>query len=460
MLLRSSSRSPSLLTVESVLMMACGVAAILIRFGAHRGESIIQWQGWAKVLLVTVVVEAMFYFFDLYDLDRVRRKTVLVLGVLQALGMASMALSLIFYCEPRLMVGRGVLLISLCLMLFVMVSWRLLVMWLIRHPRFAERILILGTDEVAVSLAREILSRREFGFQVVGFIGDQPELVGKSLINPKVIGLTEELEDVVGRSKADRVVIATADRRQKLPLIPLMSLGLRGDVAVEDASSFYERLTGKVGTETLRPSWLIFSGKGDRDRFYRRIAGAMDLAVSLVTLIFALPVMAVVAIAIKLDSVGPVFYLQERVGKHNETFRIVKFRSMTVDAEKNGAVWAGEFDPRVTRVGKLLRKTRLDELPQLFNVVRGEMSIIGPRPERPVFVTELERQIPYYCQRHLVKPGITGWAQVRYRYGASLEDAREKLKYDLYYIRNQSPLLDALIIFETARIVIFGRGAR
>ncbi|HEY6331895.1 MAG TPA: exopolysaccharide biosynthesis polyprenyl glycosylphosphotransferase, partial [Blastocatellia bacterium] len=285
-------------------------------------------------------------------------------------------------------------------------------------------------------------------------------MLGKSLLNPKVIGLSDQLEEVVGASRADRVVIATADRRQKLPLVPLMTLGLRGDVAIEDSSSFYERLTGKVGTETLRPSWLIFSGKGDRDRFYRRIAGAVDLIVSSVILLLALPVMAIVALAIKLDSEGPVFYIQERVGRHNKTFKILKFRSMTVDAEKNGAVWAGESDPRVTRIGKILRTTRLDELPQLINVVREEMSLIGPRPERPVFVTELERQIPYYCQRHLVKPGITGWAQVRYRYGASLEDAREKLKYDLYYIRNQSPLLDALIVFETARIVLFGRGAR
>jgi sugar transferase (PEP-CTERM system associated) len=460
MLLRGSSRTPGLLVLEALLMCACGVTAIYIRFGGQRGEAVLLRQGWAKVLLMATVVEAAFYVCDLYDLDRVRRKAVLVLGVLQALGMASMVLSLIFYCEPRVILGRGTLIIGLCLMLITMLAWRVSVMWLIRHPRFAERILILGTDEAAISLAREILKRQEFGFKIVGFVGDEPALIGKSLINPKVIGLIGQLEDVVSQFRADRVVIATADRRKKLPLIPLMSLGLRGEVAIEESASFYERLTGKISTETLRPSWLIFSGKADRARLYRRIFRILELPLTGLILLLAAPLMLLVALAIKLDSKGGVLYVQERVGQHNKEFRIIKFRSMSVDAEKNGVVWAAEVDPRVTRIGKLIRKTRIDELPQLINVIRGEMSLIGPRPERRVFVNELERHIPFYCQRHLVKPGITGWAQVRYRYGASLEDAREKLKYDLYYIKNQSPLLDALIVFETARIVTFGRGAR
>ena len=242
-------------------------------------------------------------------------------------------------------------------------------------------------------------------------------------------------------------------------MVPLMSLKLCRKVAIEESASFYERLTGKISTEMLRPSWLIFSQVADPGRVYRRITSILDVVCAVVILISTLPVMLVVAIAIKLDSDGPVFYSQERVGLHGRPFRIVKFRSMRADAEKNGAMWATQTDPRITSVGKLIRKCRIDELPQLVNVIRGEMSLIGPRPERPVFVEELERQIKYYGQRHLIKPGLTGWAQVRYRYGSSIEDAREKLRYDLYYIKNQSPWLDALILLETVRIVLFGRGA-
>jgi exopolysaccharide biosynthesis polyprenyl glycosylphosphotransferase len=210
----------------------------------------------------------------------------------------------------------------------------------------------------------------------------------------------------------------------------------------------------------LRPSWLIFTGPSRRARVYRRIREAFDVLLAITGLIVSSPVLLLTAIAIKLDSRGAVFYTQERIGKSNRVFRIIKFRSMHCEAERHGPVWAAESDPRVTRVGRIIRKLRIDELPQFINVIRGEMSFIGPRPERPVFVEWLEQEIPYYSQRHLVKPGLTGWAQVHYRYGASLEDAMEKFQYDLFYIKNQSPLLDAITLFATARIVLFGRGAR
>ena len=419
-----------------------------------------QRQGWIKVLLVTFIVETGFYLFDLYDPDRIRGRSVLVLGILQAVGTAAMGLAVIFYSAPQMMLGRGTLVVSLFLILLVMVYWRLSLMWLNQHPRFAERVLILGTDENAIAVAREVLSRRGSGYEVVGFLGDEPNLIGKSLINPKVIGLYDQLEDVVCRYKADRVVVAASDRRKRLPLAPLMALKLCREVAIEESASFYERLTGKISTEMLRPSWLIFSSETDLRRVYRRTTRILDITLGIVILILALPLMLIVAALIKLDSEGPVLYTQERVGLHGRVFRIMKFRSMGIDAEKNGALWASETDPRTTTIGRMIRKVRIDELPQLINIIRGEMSLIGPRPERPVFVEELERQIRYYGQRHLVKPGLTGWAQVRYRYGNSVEDAREKLRYDLYYIKNQSPLLDALILFETTRIVLFGRGAR
>lgn len=461
MLLPRDLRSPALFLIESAFMSACCVLAILIRFGGHGGGNVLRSQrGWTTVLIVTATVQAGFYLFDLYDSERINRKSIMVLGIVQAVGAATMICALAWYIVPSLLLGRGTLLITFLLMSLVMIYWRLFLMWFLRNPRFAERILILGTDSDAVELAREILNRKELGYEVIGFLGCDPALVGKSLINPRVIGVYGDLEDVVSRFRADRIVVTGPDARQQLPLEPLMALKLRADVSIEESVSFYERLTGKINTQMLRPRWLIFSSSADFLKVYRRVVRVLELVISLVIFTLTFPLMLLVSLLIRIDSKGPVFYKQNRVGRHNKVFKIVKFRSMTVDAEKNGAVWASEVDPRITRVGRVIRKTRIDELPQLWNVIRGEMNLIGPRPERPEFVCDLEKQIPYYTQRHLVKPGLTGWAQVRYRYGNSLEDAQEKLKYDLYYIKNQSPFLDAFILFETARIVIFGRGAR
>src|SRR5262249_10021331 len=287
-------------------------------------------------------------------------------------------LAVIFYSAPQMMLGRGTLLLTLALTLLVMVYWRLWVWWVNRNPRFAERILILGTDENAVMLAREVLSRKGSGYEVVGFVGDEPGLIGKSLINPSVVGLFSELEEIVGRYKANRVVVAASDRRKRLPMAALMALKLCREVAIEESASFYERLTGKISTEMLRPSWLVFSSETSLQRIYTRTTRVLDLVLAITILIAVAPLMLVVTLAIKLDSVGPVLYTQERVGLNRRVFRIVKFRSMQTDAEKDGAVWASERDPRITAVGRVIRKTRIDELPQLINVILGEMSLIGP----------------------------------------------------------------------------------
>jgi sugar transferase (PEP-CTERM system associated) len=449
-----------LMIFEGLLIYSCGLIAIYLRFGDDALEVLFTRHARLKLLLLMVIVQGAFYLFDLYNLRLIRQRAELSLRLCQALGLAAIALALIFYALPQMMLGRGVFLLSLLLMLTAMSCWRLFTMWLIGHPRLAERVLILGTEQSAIELAREVLARREAGYQIVGFVGDDPQLVGQSLINPCVVGVTSELEEIVRRYRANRIVVAVDDRRGHLPLDSLLRLKLRGDAAVEEASSFHERLTGKISTERLRPSWLIFTDDLRRMHVYRRGRRLGDIISSLLGLMLALPVMAVTALAIKLDSRGPVFYIQERVGRHNQLFKIIKFRSMSLDAEQNGPVWADELDPRVTRVGRIIRKLRIDELPQFLNVLRGEMSFIGPRPERPVFVAQLERQIPYYSQRHLVKPGLTGWAQVSYPYGASVADAIEKLQFDLYYIKNHSPLLDAIILFETGRIILFGKFAR
>jgi sugar transferase (PEP-CTERM system associated) len=457
---KNRSRTFCLLLIEALIAGSCGLTALAIRFGPDARAMLFGELGWLKILLAVGLIQASFFLFDLYDLRLIRQRVVLFVRILQALGLASIALATVFYAVPRLTIGRGVFFVTILLTLTIMTCWRVFAMWALGHPRMAERILILGTGPMAIDLARELLERRESGYEIIGFVGDDPELVGRSLINPSVVGLTSELESLVTTHHADRIVVAVEDGRGRLPIDTLMRLTLPDTVVAEESVSFFEGLTGKVNLDLVRPSWLIFRQGSNTTRIYKQAWRLIDVALAAVGLVLSLPVMAATAIAIKLDSPGPVMYSQERVGKGNRVFRIFKFRSMRTDAEKDGAVWAGESDARVTRVGRIIRKLRIDELPQFVNVLRGDMSFIGPRPERPIFVEMLEREIKYYSQRHLVKPGLTGWAQVRYRYGASLEDAREKFQYDLYYIKNQSPLLDAIILFETVRICLFGRGAR
>lgn len=460
MMSKHRARTFSLLIFEGLLIYGCGVAAIFLRFGVEAPAVLITQHGWLKTLLVTAIVQVSFYLFDLYDFRLIRQSAVLLSRIVQALGIGAIALALTFYAWPQMMLGRGVFFLGLVLMLIFMTGWRWVSRWLLGHPRLAERVLILGTEQGAVALAAEVLTRRAAGYEVVGFVGDDPSLVGRSLINPCVVGTMPELEEIVRRYRADRIVVALADRRGRMPLDLLLKLKLRDGVAVEESDPFYERLTGKIGGERLRPSQLVFADTSRWVRFYKRTRRPLDVAMSLVGLVLSSLLMLLTALAVKLDSPGPVFYSQERVGLHNVPFRILKFRSMRTDAEANGPVWAGEGDSRVTRLGRVIRKLRIDELPQLFNILRGEMSLIGPRPERPVFVEQLEQRIPYYSERHLVKPGLTGWAQVCYPYGASFEDAREKHQYDLYYIKNQSPMLDAIILLETVRLVLFGRFSR
>jgi sugar transferase (PEP-CTERM system associated) len=457
---KKRNRMFGLLLFEGVLLYLCGVVAIYLRFGQEAPIIFFEQQGWLKVLLAQKVVQASFYLFDLYDFQMIRQRSVLMNRILQSMGLAAIAMALTYYVLPRMMLGRGVFVVALLLMLTLMFAWRLLVPWLLGHPRLTERVLILGTADSAVSIAREVLQRREDGFEVIGFIGDDPKMVGESLINPSVVGVMEDLEELVQKHCPDRIVVALPDRRGRLPLDLLLKFKVRDEISVEDGGHFYERLTGKIRTERLQPGQLVFAEPMRWMGFYRRSRRLIDVILSIVGLVLSSPFMLLVAIAIKLESPGPVFYKQERVGLHGVPFWIIKFRSMGVDAEKNGAVWAKEGDPRVTRVGRIIRKLRLDELPQFINILNGEMTLIGPRPERPQFVAQLEQIIPFYSERHLVKPGLTGWAQVSYQYGSSIEDAREKHQYDLYYIKNQSPLLDAIILLETARVVLFGRLSR
>ena len=275
-----------------------------------------------------------------------------------------------------------------------------------------------------------------------------------------MLGTIADLPRLIVEQRVDRIVVGLADRRGRLPIEPLLRAKLAG-VRVEDATTTYERLTGKILIDDLRPSWLIFSDGFHASRATRAIKRTLDLAAALIGLTAALPLMALSAVAIRLDSPGPIVYRQQRVGENGRPFTLHKFRSMRADAERGGTpVWARDRDDRITRVGRILRVTRIDELPQLWDVLRGDMSVVGPRPERPYFVEQLASVIPFYMERHAVKPGITGWAQVKYRYGASIEDATEKLRYDLYYIKHLSIFFDLTIVFDTVKVVLFGKGAK
>jgi sugar transferase (PEP-CTERM system associated) len=324
-----------------------------------------------------------------------------------------------------------------------------------------ENILIVGTGEVARQVGEEVRKRKRLGFHLVGFINAPP---GKS--NPTAGGVGDVLGDpaqmvrIIEQHDVDKVVVAITERRGEYPVQDMLALRVGGYQVVE-WPGFFEKLSGRIPIDSLAPSFFIFNEGFRKSRILLLIRRVLSAIVAAVFLVLLLPVFLVVAVFIKFDSSGRVLYSQVRVGQHNIPIRIYKFRSMRNDAEKNGdAVWAVENDPRITRVGRFLRKTRIDELPQLFNVLIGELEFVGPRPERPEFVEKLQSLIPFYTLRHTVKPGITGWAQVMFHYGSSIEESKEKLQYDLFYIKNMSLKLDLLILFHTFKIVILGRGAR
>jgi len=449
-----------LLLAEAWLIFGGIIVAVYLRLGSPYAEDeLIRHQGFYKAALATAFCLAAFYLYDLYDFVIMHDRRELVLRLAQALGLAWVALAFAFYAMPGLMLGRGVSLIALPLALALMVGWRISIHWFLGHPGIGERILIVGSGTQAIEVAREALERRDAGFRVIGFADNTPELLGKSLINPRVIGLTSELDQIVRREHIDRIVVAMGERRGTFPTDQLLHLSLSGNVTIEECASFYERLTGRVHLDMLRPSWLIFSGRGRQARLSGLTRTVFHRVIAFIGAILSLPIALATAIAIKLESPGPVLYRQERVGAAGRTFMVMKFRSMRTDAEKDGPVWARSGDNRVTKVGRLIRKIRVDEIPQFWNILKGDMSFVGPRPERPHFVKQLAEEIPFYEQRHLIAPGLTGWAQIKYPYGASIEDARQKLQYDLYYIKNQSLMLDAIILFETVKTILFGRGA-
>jgi exopolysaccharide biosynthesis polyprenyl glycosylphosphotransferase len=354
---------------------------------------------------------ACLYYADLYDLKRLADRRELFLRVAQALGAAALILAVVYYWLPTMVIGRGVFAIAAMLIVSSVVGWRVAFEWLSRQMGPRERLLIVGTTGPALALARELFERRhDLGVEIVGFVDPDPAMVGTPVINPGVIGTIEDIPSIVRARGVDRVVVSLVDARGKLPMDHLLAMKL-GGVSFDHLASVYEEYTGKIAVENLRPSWFIFSSGFRNSRTVAATKRALDLALVVSGLVVGLPIMALVAAAVRLSSPGPVLYHQRRVGRHGQVFVLHKFRTMRNDAEREtGPVWAVKAgDPRVTPVGAWLRRTRLDELPQLWNVLVGEMSFVGPRPERPEFVSNLTKDIPYYGQRHVVRPGISGW---------------------------------------------------
>jgi sugar transferase (PEP-CTERM system associated) len=458
---RFRSRTLLLVLCEAWLIVVAVVVAAVVRLGAEAQDLFVYEDGLWKALLIAGVVQACLYYADLYDLRLLADRRELFTRMLQALASASLVLAGVYYWFPALIVGRGVFMIAAVLIIVLVLGWRMAFEWVSRRARPSERLLLVGTNPASVGLAGELFSRRhELGVEIVGFIDPDPARIGSPVINPGVVGTIEDIPTIVRARNVDRVVVSLADARGRLPMEKLLDLRFDG-VQFDHLASIYEEYTGKIAVENLRPSWLIFSEGFRKSRAQTAAKRTLDITVAAVGMVLAIPVMMLVAAAVKLTSRGNVLYHQRRVGLNGRIFTVYKFRSMRQDAEaQTGPVWASKKgDPRVTLIGGILRRTRLDELPQLWNVLIGEMSFVGPRPERPEFVSALTEQIPYYRQRHIVRPGLTGWAQVRYTYGASTEDALQKLQYDLYYIKNLSIALDLFIILSTVKTVLLRRGA-
>jgi sugar transferase (PEP-CTERM system associated) len=459
--IQPTTRTVLLLVCESALILVAIFVAAWIRLRSDAIALLLNERGILRALLITGSCQLCLYYADLYDLRVVTNRNELLVRTLQALGATSLILALVYFWAPKLIVGRGVFAIAVTLVILVTIGWRLLFVWATKLVSPRERILIVGANASSTQLASELYDRRaELGVAIIGFVDTDLEETAPAAARQGVIGTLNDIPKLVETHAVDRVVVSLTDARGKLSMDKLLDMRMAG-VHFAHLVSVYEEYTGKIATDNLRPSWLIFSEGFTRGKVFQAAVRAMDLAGSGFLMLLALPLLAVAAAAIKLTSPGPVFYLQRRVGLNGRVFNLHKLRSMRADAEAaTGAVWATPGrDPRVTPVGRFLRRSRLDELPQLWNVIRGDMSLVGPRPERPEFVERLTEQIPYYGLRHSVRPGLTGWAQVRYAYGASVEDAMEKLQYDLYFIKNQSLGLYLYIIFETLKTVITRGGS-
>ena len=448
------TRTIVLLLCEALIVSGCFLLATVLLLGQDTYLVLNYEYGGLKILGLTILTLLVSYYFDLYEPQRISEHWEIYFRLLLVLGVLSFLLSAIIYFFPDANIAHYVLLLGLMFLTAALVAWRSAYEWIIGREMFRERVYVLGAGERAQTIVNLLQTRKDAGMHVVGWDGVVADKAERKE------AFSAALDRLSGpKSQVDRVIVALEDRRGEFPVNELLKLRFNG-VVIEEAGSLLERLTGKLYLDGLHPSSFIYS-EGFRvkpsQQITRRIVSTLTAAVGL--LLF-LPFLPLIVLLVRLSSPGPIFFKQTRVGLAGKNFSVYKFRTMRTDAEVAGAKWATKNDPRVTRIGMFMRKTRLDEVPQLWNVLRGDMGFVGPRPERPEFVPWLSEQIPYFNLRHMIRPGLTGWAQVRYGYGATLEQAREKLEFDLYYIKHMTLGLDLLIMFETVKTILRRQGAQ
>jgi len=446
-----------LLTVTEALLVTLAFTVSVVFWAGTAMDAniyLLYENGFGRIGLVVGIFVLLMYYFDLYDSIVLSNRREVVTRLVGVLGCAFVALSVLYYAFPEISLVGGTLWLGVAIVGVTVPAWRKLFFVLNRSARFSERAILYGDGPLAIPLMEEIASRSELGVRVVGFIGNSTETAAGI---PRFD--EDDLQDVVEQRNVRRVVVTMGDRRGKLRVDQLLKLKTRG-VYIQDGPEYYESITGKIPLESVRLSWLIFSpGFHVRAalRLYKRM---FSLLLGSLAIVITSPIMLLATIAVRLGSRGPAIFRQKRVGEHGKLFTVYKFRSMFEGSDKIRLTPAEHGDPRVTRVGKWLRRTRVDELPQLFNIVKGDMAFVGPRPFVPEQEEECAAQIPFYRERWLVKPGATGWAQINRGYNATLEDNREKLAYDLFYIKNVSFGLDLFIMFSTIKILLLGRGGR
>lgn len=448
------TRSIVLLLCEALIVSGSFLLATLLIEGPDTYLVLNYEYGGLKILALTVLTLLCSYYFDLYEPQRISARWEIYFRLLLVLGFLSFLLSAVIYFYPAADIAHNVLLVGLMFLTVAMVAWRSAYGWIIGQKMFRERVYVLGNGERARTVVAVLRDRKDAGMEVVGWNEAAPE--GTERRELYVTALASFLGP---HPPVERVIVALEDRRGELPVRELLKCRFNG-IVIEEAGTLLERLTGKLHLDSLRPSSFIYS-EGFRvkpsQQIARRLVSTLTAAFGL--LLF-LPFFPFVVLLVRLSSSGPIFFRQTRVGLAGQNFTVFKFRTMRTDAEAAGAKWATKNDPRVTKVGMFMRKTRLDEVPQLWNVLRGDMGFVGPRPERPEFVPMLVEKIPYFELRHMIRPGLTGWAQVRFGYGATMAEAREKLEFDLYYIKHMSLGLDLLIMFETVKTILRRQGAQ
>jgi sugar transferase (PEP-CTERM system associated) len=448
------TRTVILLLCEALLVSGCFFLATFVFLGFDTYIALFYEHGLLKISAITALTVVLSYYFDLYEPQIVSIPVEIYFRLLLVLGFDCFLLSATLFFYPELVIGHFVYSLGFALLAPALILWRKAYDWIVSHKLFREHVYVLGSGDQARSIVETIRSRPDIGMEIVGWRDVQLDREQRK---------QAWIDDLVRVSKdqpaVHRIIVALEDARDELPVQELLNLRFQG-VTVEMAGTVSERLSGKIQLDGLRPSNFLYS-EGFRIRpsqqITRRIASTCAAAVGL---ILFLPFFPIVAFLVRLSSKGPIFFRQTRMGLGGRHFEVVKFRTMFTDAEAAGAKWATKNDPRVTKIGMFMRKIRIDEIPQLWNVLRGDMSFVGPRPERPEFVPWLAEELPFYYLRHLIRPGLTGWAQVRYGYGATLAETREKLEYDLYYVKHMSLGLDLLIMFETIKTIVRRRGAQ